>query len=138
METRKKILEDIEIKINRLCSHMSSASRKKGWVGILCDTGSSHDGQRVTLTTDITDEDRCSIQCEDGTHLQTFGRLLMDAYIHGVDFNIGDKVSIIEPGAVDDTSHGIILKEVQKDKMVKVQLIGGKFYWGFTRNLNKL
>ena len=107
------MLEDIEIKINRICSkaQMSSASRvkrEKGWVGFLCDTGSSSDGQRVTLITEISDEDRCTVQCVNGELERTFGRLLMDAYNHGVDFNTADSVSIIEPGAIDHNYYGII------------------------------
>jgi hypothetical protein len=105
-----------------------------GWTGYLCDPGSMNDGQVVTLITEISDKDRCTVRCANGEYEPTFGRLLHDSYTAGTPFETGDKVWIDEPGANDDGLRGVIISTVTKGNMIHIELISGRIYKSYSRN----
>jgi len=107
----------------------------EGWAGYLCDPGSLNDGQAVTLITEISREDRCTVRCANGLLERTFGRLLNASYTVGTPFVTGERVRIDEPGANDNGAVGVIQGSVEKGMMINVRLISSRTYTSFSRNL---
>ena len=131
------MLKDLDARLEVLCFKAMCDTRKKEWSCFLCDSGSSHDGQIVTLVTDIYINDRCTVKCTDGKHEATFGRLLKETYVQGYNFKVGDVVLIIDPDTQDTCSVGEITIIGGIDYMNTVQLQHGKRYQGYSRNLIK-
>jgi hypothetical protein len=131
------MLKDLDARLEVLCFKAMCDTRKNKWSCFLCDSGSSHDGQKVTLVTDISVVDRCTVQCPDGKFERTFGRLLKETYVKGYSFQIGDVVLIIDPDTQDNCSVGEITIIGGIDSMNTVQLQHGKRYQGYSRNLIK-
>lgn len=131
------MLKDLDARLEVLCFKAMCDTRKNEWSCFLCDSGSSHDGQRVTLATDISVNDRCTVKCPDGKYEATFGRLLKETYVEGYSFQIGDVVLIIEPDANDNCSVGKITHIGGIGSMITVELQHGKRYQGYSRNLIK-
>jgi hypothetical protein len=129
---QKKIQITLHI-LDRI-SNLLLGKYPEGWVGYLCDPGSTNDGQSVTLITEISNEDRCTVRCANGELERTFGRLLNTVYTAGTPFVTGERVRIDEPGANYHGLVGVIEGTVKKGMMINIKLPSGRIYNSYSRN----